>query len=325
MPAYNGSRHIVECLTSLIVQTYKNIEIVFVDDASDDDTLILASALLEQSQVDNQIVALKVNRGVSAARNAGIKRARGEYLFFLDADDFLLSGSIERIYEATSAVSPAADVTLSGYRTIDRENGKETLYQIDKSVTAFLSPDVIAWKYAFNKIHSVIGALYKKDFIFGKGIFFSENCISGEDGEFALKALSVSSRTAICHETEYVYRLHDGMGSREKASEARIRRYIDHTEAQERTAEFILRHSQSPLLLKLASSLMMPVVVMRRLSCLAMTKDKPVFDKALAEIDFRLLMKSAQYLLIKPENFFRVLFLRFNPNAYYEKYARRYM
>lgn len=324
VPGYNMDRYVGESLTSLAAQTYKNIEIIFVSDASTDDSLSIAAGLLEQSGVNYRIIDLRTNVGVSAARNAGIKQAAGEYIFFLDSDDFLLPNLIEELYKAAAAACPAADVVLCGYRTLDETTGKKILYPIDKNVTSALSPDVIARKRTLSKISSVVGTLYKKDFLFALGIFFSENCHCGEDGEFAIKALSVSSRTAICHETGYIYRIHDGMGSKKQAAEVKIGRYRDHTEAQARTAKFILRHSRSLRLRKVASSLIIPLVIMRRLSYLAMIKDKRAFDKAFSETDFRLLLKSINFLLEKPEVFVRALFLCVSPNVYYKKYAKRY-
>ena len=88
IPVYNGGKTIAECLKSIMDQTYKNLEIICVDDHSDDNTLEILSDI---SKKDNRVKVIEkeTNTGVSAARNIGIRKASGYYLQFVDADDTL--------------------------------------------------------------------------------------------------------------------------------------------------------------------------------------------------------------------------------------------
>ena len=85
VPVYNAEKTIERCVRSIQNQTYKNIEIILVNDGSTDDSLSLCYELQKQS--DNILVIDKENSGVSDARNIGIEKASGDYIQFVDSDD----------------------------------------------------------------------------------------------------------------------------------------------------------------------------------------------------------------------------------------------
>lgn len=324
MPAYNNSQYVVASLSSLTSQTYKNLEIVFINDGSTDDTLSKAATLLEQSNVNFKIIDLPSNKGVSAARNIGINEASGEFITFLDSDDYLSENLIEALYNAASQNSQTADITICGYRRVEESTRQETTYTINKKITSSCAPDAIAKKIILNELPHALSALCRKDVLQTNRISFMENCRAGEDGEFFIKVFSVSKKTAICYETGYYYVQHDTMSSRNQDNETRKERYRQHTEAQSRTADFIIERCRSRLLLNVARSLIKPTVTLRRLSYLAMTEDKEAFCRAWRETNFRRLFKSREYITKKPEVFIRALLLYAFPGVYYEHYAKRY-
>jgi len=94
IPCFNCSKTIKRCLNSVVNQTYKNIEIIVVNDGSRDDTL---SILKKYQSRDPRIVLInKTNTGVSASRNIGINEAMGEYITFVDSDDYLDLKTIQK-------------------------------------------------------------------------------------------------------------------------------------------------------------------------------------------------------------------------------------
>ena len=97
IPVYNAEEYLSQCINSVINQTLKEIEIICVDDGSEDNSL----AILEKfSQLDSRIVVKhQSNSGAGAARNCGLKFAKGKYLTFLDADDFFEAQMIEDCVE----------------------------------------------------------------------------------------------------------------------------------------------------------------------------------------------------------------------------------
>lgn len=324
IPTYNLSRQITDCICSVSKQVYQNIEIVLIDDASTDNTLSVARQALEQGGVKYKIISMRENSGVSAARNAGIEAASGEFITFLDGDDYIGGSLIGGLCDAAFESQPAADVTICGYCFLEKSTGQKHLQPIDKKITSNMAPDVIAYKRIINEIPAIHAILCKKAFIQANGILFVENCSGGEDGEFIIKALATSKKTAICHETGYFYILHDDMGSRNKHRSVKIERYRHHTEAQSRTADFIIERCESELLLNVACSLLKPTVTLRRLSYLAMTEDREAFDRARRETRFGELFMSGKYIFKKPEVFLRALLLYAFPGVYYRHYAKRY-
>lgn len=123
IPAYNASKYITRTLDSICNQTYKNLEIIVVDDGSSDNTLEICK---EQSEKDNRIkVFHKKNEGVTLARDMGISLATGELIGFIDADDTIDPKMYECLYN--NLVKYDADISHCGYKTI-KENGEENLF-----------------------------------------------------------------------------------------------------------------------------------------------------------------------------------------------------
>lgn len=91
IPVYNVSKYIKRCLKSVLGQTWKDLEIILVDDCTPDDSMDIVRGILETSSRSDIVTILKheKNRGLSAARNTGIRQATGNYLYFLDSDDYL--------------------------------------------------------------------------------------------------------------------------------------------------------------------------------------------------------------------------------------------
>ena len=105
VPVYNVEDYIHQCIDSVLVQTLKNYEIILIDDGSSD----LSSQICDEyADVNRGVIVLhKENGGLSSARNAGISIAKGEYLFFLDSDDFIEGeNTFEVIYQLAIKYHP---------------------------------------------------------------------------------------------------------------------------------------------------------------------------------------------------------------------------
>lgn len=97
VPIYNVEKYITRCLDSIINQTYKNIEIILVDDGSPDNCGEICD---DYAKIDNRIKVIhKKNKGVSSARNSGINIAKGKYIMFVDGDDWIEKNMVEDMYE----------------------------------------------------------------------------------------------------------------------------------------------------------------------------------------------------------------------------------
>ncbi len=118
VPVYNSSKYLKQCLDSILNQSLREIEIICVDDGSTDDSLEI---LKDYSVIDNRIIILEQrNQGAGVARNNGLIVARGEYLSFLDSDDFFESTMLEIAYN--EAKSKSADILIFGCDLYDNES-----------------------------------------------------------------------------------------------------------------------------------------------------------------------------------------------------------
>lgn len=120
VPVYNGEKYIQECIDSLLKQTYNNIEIIIIDDGSTDSTNTI---LKKYEECESRVVVIRQeNQGTSAARNAGLKVAQGEFVTFVDSDDYLLPDCIERIVEA---IANSSQVSLVVWNSMTFGDGDE--------------------------------------------------------------------------------------------------------------------------------------------------------------------------------------------------------
>ena len=116
VPIYNVAPWLEDCLTSLEKQTLKNIEVILVNDGSTDGSREIAARYAQRN--GNFTLIDRENGGLSAARNTGLDRARGEYVYFLDSDDYLVENALEILY--TKASQENLDVLIfSAYTFTD--------------------------------------------------------------------------------------------------------------------------------------------------------------------------------------------------------------
>lgn len=115
-PVYNVEECIERSIKSVMNQTCKDFELLLIDDGSKDKSIDIARGLLENSSINYKIITQK-NSGVSAARNRGIKEASGEYITFLDSDDYIDHKFVERMYE--KAEESKCEIVFCDYSEVD--------------------------------------------------------------------------------------------------------------------------------------------------------------------------------------------------------------
>lgn len=118
IPVYNVADYIQLCLESVLNQTYKNIEILIIDDCGDDNSIVIAKDILnDYSGKDVRIITHNRNRGLSAARNTGINAASGDYVYFLDSDDSISYDCIQVLVNAIYA-DPNIEMVIGNYKCV---------------------------------------------------------------------------------------------------------------------------------------------------------------------------------------------------------------
>lgn len=140
IPIFNMAPYIKRCISCIEKQTYKNFEVIFVDDGSSDDSYKLLEKYKEKYSYIKVIHT--ENRGVSAARNTGVKIATGDYIVYVDADDYFYSDYIEYLLDI--AIKYDADLVISDYiKTADKNIEKKKKGKVDNIVKQYNPIDAL--------------------------------------------------------------------------------------------------------------------------------------------------------------------------------------
>lgn len=191
VPVYNTEKYLKNCLNSLINQTYKNLEIICVNDDSEDNSLKI---LEEYSKKDERIKVInQEKKGVSAARNAGIDISGGDYIMFVDSDDSLELNSCEVLTE-TFKKNKQADIILFQYNEIKNNKKTKKKYFVPFKDISEITANPF---FVFNII--------KTDFIKKNKIYFPINIDKAEDDIFFIRMLNCSPDIFILDEYLYNY------------------------------------------------------------------------------------------------------------------------
>lgn len=207
VPCYNTEYNLPFCLNSLINQTYRNIEIICVNDGSTDNTL---NVLKKYSKSDSRIVIIdQKNSGVSAARNKAIDMAKGDYITFVDSDDFIALNFCERMIQLINDYS--ADIARARARgRVTSYDYKEPPLEAEPVISTRNTQEALEVYYdgknygwfAENAAY-VFAALFKFETI--KSLRFDESISFGEDDIFIQLAIGEADKIVYTDERLYFY------------------------------------------------------------------------------------------------------------------------
>lgn len=202
VPIYNVEEYLEDCIKSIINQTYKNIEIILIDDGSTDESLDICKRYANN---DKRIIIIEQeNFGVSCARNKGIEIAKGDYITFVDSDDWIEKGFIETLYN--EAKEKEADVTMCGYNRVIGQS-KEKIY-IKGEKQCFDANDysikVLNPQTGFGFCHM---KLIKRQCI--DKVRFNETLTVGEDALFNMQIAKNIDKAILLEKRLYNYRINE--------------------------------------------------------------------------------------------------------------------
>lgn len=186
VPVYNASSTLDRCVNSLLNQTYKNIEIILVDDGSKDDSLKIIKSF--DKKYSNVIGIHQSNTGAGGARNKGIDNATGKYVSFVDSDDELEIDAIEKM---VSKLKNNTDILISGFKKIDSD-GKIIMNRI---------PEDNLWTQF--KYNSTVFKFYKRDYLNKYNIRYSKDKLF-EDMFFSFNAYSHTNNIVVYPDNLYI-------------------------------------------------------------------------------------------------------------------------
>ena len=202
VPVYNNDSFLSECIESILNQSYRKLEVIVVDDGSIDSSFSICK---KYEKLDSRVKAIRQdNMGVSVARNKALNQASGDFVCFVDSDDFLAEDFVEYmlhlINETDSQIAIVPDVIY--YPTVEREYSEEEL----KTVT--WTGEKTACEMLYGKIE--IGPwnkLIKREIIEKNNIRFNEELAGGEGYLFSIESFSEATRVAVGHKRVYYYRV----------------------------------------------------------------------------------------------------------------------
>lgn len=205
VPVHNSEKYLEQCINSIRVQDYENIEVILINDGSKDNSLSICQSL---SAIDKRIsVISQKNQGVSSARNTGLCCAKGKYICFVDSDDIVLKGYVSAM--VTEMVKQEVDVVYDTHsyvyneRILKRNSRFKSGIYTRKQILHLLIDDGTLTGILFG---SVCGALYSSDLIRKNNIQFDEDLCLNEDGIFNIEVAMHIKSISIIEKGNYLYR-----------------------------------------------------------------------------------------------------------------------
>ncbi len=209
IPAYNSAKYIVDCIESVTGQTYRSLEILLIDDGSQDDTKDICRGMCEKDERIRLIS--KEHEGVSAARNRGIEEARGKYLFFMDSDDVIHPRLIEKL--AGRAERSHLEMVFCDYVKMSDRQIEAAKKRIHKNHTKCQwktkkTPEAEEWFHTkhLKQLSCIGGKLIEREF--AKKQRFDEELARGEDTLFLYYLTRKEMTMAYLNKQWYYYRNH---------------------------------------------------------------------------------------------------------------------
>ena len=200
IPVFNAERHIQKALLSISSQTFKDYELLIIDNASTDNTLNLVSQFQKRNpQLNMRVVENQENKGLGASKNTAIQQAHGKYLFFMDSDDYIEDFTLDYLFNATQ---PKEVEVVVGSFICESEKGEKVFEiinfdQYKKKQYALTESDVNFYHMTWNKLY-LVDFLRKNDIL----------CIPAhlhEDLWFSFQISAIAQAVVMCQRITYHY------------------------------------------------------------------------------------------------------------------------
>lgn len=195
VPVFNREKYLKRCLESILSQTLSDIEIICINDCSKDNSLAILKQYAE-SDSRIKIIDFKENKGVSFARNEGIKASGGKYIAFVDSDDFIDPDFYKKLY--TEAKKSGSDIVKGNIYNYNDDTNKSCLSDF-YNMNSKIRKNSAYFYYGFTS------AIYKTKFIKDNNIFFPEGINYFEDPYFSIKCINHTDNISIVEDAIYYY------------------------------------------------------------------------------------------------------------------------
>ncbi|WBW98954.1 glycosyltransferase [Oceanirhabdus sp. W0125-5] len=226
VPVYNAEQYIQQCIESLLCQTLKECEFIFINDGSEDKS---REVIEEYIKLDNRIKLInQENQGVSMARNTGIHFATGEYIGFVDADDYIDGNMYEVLYQA--AKESDCDVVISNFKSEIHQQKVITKYPFPINIVLndeFIEQEILTYFLREDNLNTVCNKVYKSKIIKENNIKFPQKVPLGEDGMFNMCFFSKAKIMKYIDYSGYNYRAVIGSATRNIAEKDYFKRSLE--------------------------------------------------------------------------------------------------
>ncbi len=223
IPVYNLEKHIEKCVESLLAQTYGNIEIILVNDGSTDNSGAVCESLHKK---DNRVVVIhQKNSGVSCARNNALDKMQGDYVTFVDGDDYVSSDFIEVLYNALA--STGADISTCGHYRVSFDGKLTKIYNLSENPDDIITLD--GKNSLKNMFYGKICSASSGSKLYSRKIFNNPrfpDYVMGEDTFFVYHAFSNASLIAHTNKAMYYYVQHEMSVTNNKSNYFKFYDYV---------------------------------------------------------------------------------------------------
>ncbi|WP_379137762.1 glycosyltransferase family 2 protein [Paenibacillus sp. sgz500958] len=226
IPVYNAARYLKPCVESLLSQTMRGCEFIFVNDGSTDSSRAIIESYME---TDSRIILLNQdNQGVSSARNAGIRAASGTYVAFVDADDTVDSDMYEIMYEA--ALESGCDIVITNFESQFGPHKVVVKYPFEAGKVLFseeINAVILPHFVRSDDCHTSCNKLYRREMLAMHELSFPLRVALGEDGIFNMEVFSHAQCVIYVDYTGYHYRESEGSATRNIAASDYFARAVE--------------------------------------------------------------------------------------------------
>jgi len=297
VPVYNVEPFLKECLNSLVNQKLKEIEIILINDGSTDNSGLICNRYAES---DHRIkVVQQTNQGLSLARNTGLLLARGEYILYVDSDDYIAENTLEVLY--STAIKYDLDI-LNADLLNDSAKLKDPAFRKIEGENKILAPTEFIKQKLESGTYDIVSVQYfvKREYLKTNGMFFEAGRLY-EDQLYTLKLLSIESGKIMKIRFPFYYYRYSRQGS--ITSNIGLKHGLDSAYMINKMFKYIENLTVNPVHKNLYSSILL--CSFYQFVCVYIQLNKKDRSKALAAVDRKTIS-----LVLSCKNYYRILYRR---------------
>lgn len=236
IPVYNTEQYLNRCVSSIIDQDISGIEVILVDDGSTDESGRLCDRFSRKYK--NITVIHQINQGLSVARNTGLEIAKGEYILFVDSDDFVENGSMQLIKSELSNTNKYDVYQFNTNKFLEQNNSKKQYNNVLSISGAIDGQTYLKQTLPHGLTVTVWSYMYRRSFLLEQSLWFKPG-VFHEDEEFTMRVLLKAKSVATIEEIFYNYCLRPSSITTKKNQEKNAKDLLDNCDELRKIFEMV--------------------------------------------------------------------------------------